>query len=290
MDRAPPVSTPRRRFLKRLTLLGAGLAMAGYGYARWIESRWLGIGRHEVPLGKGAAAQPIRLLHLSDFHASDVVPLSFIEQAIQAGLRLEPDLICLTGDFITSKFEERQRYAAVLAPLARRAPTFACLGNHDGGWWARSNSGYHDTSVVRGILAQAGVTLLHNTSRSLTIKGRPLSLVGVGDLWAGELDADAAFAGVSSGPSVPTLLLSHNPDSKTELARHPWDLLLCGHAHGGQFYLPVLGTPFAPVDDRRFVQGLHRWQERWLHVTKGVGNLHGLRFNCRPEISLLTLT
>jgi predicted MPP superfamily phosphohydrolase len=43
------------------------------------------------------------------------------------------------------------------------------------------------------------------------------------------------------------------------------------------------------VKDRRFVKGLHRWNDRWLHITKGVGNLHGVRLNCRPEVSLLTL-
>jgi len=280
---------PRRWFLRRLGWAGAGLAV-GFAYSRWIESRWLDIGSHEVLLWQGSPAPPVRLLHLSDFHASEVVPLSFIQRAVQTGLRLEPDLICITGDFITSKFEEPSRYAAVLAPLARRAPTFACLGNHDGGSWAGSTYGYADTTVVRDILKQAGITLLHNTARSQTVGGHRLNLVGVGDLWAGELDADAAFAGFPSTPDVPTVLLSHNPDSKTQVVRHTWDLLLCGHAHGGQFYLPLVGTPFAPVRDKRFVGGLHRWQERWLHITKGVGNLHGLRFNCRPEISLLTLT
>ena len=65
--------------------------------------------------------------------------------------------------------------------------------------------------------------------------------------------------------------------------------MLCGHTHGGQCDLMFLGTPFAPVRDKRFVQGLHRWEDRWIHITRGVGNLHGMRFNCRPEVSLLTL-
>ena len=59
--------------------------------------------------------------------------------------------------------------------------------------------------------------------------------------------------------------------------------------HGGQLRLPIIGTPFAPVRDKRFVEGLHRWEERWIHITRGVGNLHGVRINCPPEVSLLTL-
>ena len=79
------------------------------------------------------------------------------------------------------------------------------------------------------------------------------------------------------------------PDSKEHLRKYPWDLMLCGHTHGGQCDL-VFGTPFAPVRNKRYVRGLHPWNDRWIHTTKGVGNLHGLRFNCRPEVSLLTFT
>jgi uncharacterized protein len=87
----------------------------------------------------------------------------------------------------------------------------------------------------------------------------------------------------------PTILLSHNPDTKSQLMKWPWDLMLSGHTHGGQLSLPGIGTPFAPIRDKRYVRGLHRWNDRWLHITKGVGNLHGMRFNCRPEVSILTL-
>ena len=65
--------------------------------------------------------------------------------------------------------------------------------------------------------------------------------------------------------------------------------MLSGHTHGGQMRLPVMGTPFAPVLDHRFVHGLGAWDDRWIHVTSGVENLHGMRFNCRPEVAMLTL-
>jgi uncharacterized protein len=83
--------------------------------------------------------------------------------------------------------------------------------------------------------------------------------------------------------------LSHNPDTKEQLKAYDWDVAFCGHTHGGQFRLPLIGTPFAPVKDKRFVQGLHFWEGRQIYITKGVGNLFGVRFNCRPEISLITL-
>jgi predicted MPP superfamily phosphohydrolase len=138
------------------------------------------------------------------------------------------------------------------------------------------------------MLAQAGIAVLHNESRHLSVGNWRLAIAGVGDLWNRELDASAAFANVV--PETVNVLLCHNPDAKSKVRDFPWDLMLCGHTHGGQCKIPFVGTPFAPVRDHRFVEGLHRWEERWLHVSKGVGNLHGLRFNCRPEVSLLTLT
>ena len=54
-------------------------------------------------------------------------------------------------------------------------------------------------------------------------------------------------------------------------------------------YLPGVGAPLAPVKNKKFVRGLHRVDDRWLHVSKGVGNLHGVRLNCRPEVTLLTV-
>ena len=85
------------------------------------------------------------------------------------------------------------------------------------------------------------------------------------------------------------IVLSHNPDTKKPLAAYGWDLLLCGHTHGGQIGLPFFSARFAPVKDKRFIAGLYQWQGRHLHITKGVGSGFRIRFNCRPEVSLLTL-
>lgn len=293
----PPANPPlppaprrnRRRWL--LALLGAvGAAGAAAAHTRFLEPGWLEVVHRNVQLGPEPAA-PIRLLHLSDLHASRYVPLDFIARAVRIGLAEKPDLVCLTGDFITKHFTQFADYADVLKPLAAAVPTFACLGNHDGGKWAaRPNyRGHADHNAVRQCLAAAGANVLLNQSRELTVRGRALRLAGVGDLWAQELDAKATFSAPTT-PDTHTLLLLHNPDGKDAVADFPWQLALCGHTHGGQCRLPFFGTPFAPVRDHRYVAGLNGWRDRWIYTTRGVGNLHGVRFNCRPEVSLLTLT
>ena len=276
----------QKKLSRRKFLAGAlGATAAGFAYMKWLEPHWLGIGRHEVKVGAHGGS-PIRLLQLSDFHASEQVSLDFVQSAVEKGLKLKPDLICLTGDFITWRYDAFRRYAEILKPLSDAAPAFATLGNHDGGRWV-GTAGYSDTSLVRDLLTRSRIELLHNHSTTVSIQGRKLNLVGVGDQWAEELDAPSAFSSPRDGSA--TILLSHNPDSKDQLIAYPWDLMLCGHTHGGQCDLVFFGTPFAPVRDKRYVRGLHRWNNRWIHITKGVGNLHGMRLNCRPEISLLTL-
>ncbi len=280
---------PEQYFTRRKFLVTLGLAGAvGITDAHWIEPKRLGVGRHEVRLSKSGGRPPLKILQLSDLHASPVVSLDFISRAVRLGLSLKPDLIFLTGDFITRGYEEFENYPNVLKPLADSAPAFACLGNHDGGRWAARRRGYTDTSRVHEVLANAGVTLIHNASQSVKIRDWKLALAGLGDEWAGECEPVKAFASLPVERDA-VIVLSHNPDTKEKLKSYPWDLLLCGHTHGGQVRLPFLGTPFAPVDDKRFVEGLHRWEERWIHITRGVGNLHGVRFNCPPEVSLLTL-
>ena len=282
-----PTALRRRRWLWVLGLLGLS-GGAGAAYARLREPRWLEVTHQVVPI-RPSETKPIRILHLSDLHASACVPLGFISEAVRLGLAEKPDLICLTGDFITKHFADFDAYAAVLKPLAATAPVFACLGNHDGGKWAgrASYRGHADHSAVRNCLAASGVKVLLNQAVEVVVRDRRVRLVGVGDLWAEELQAAEAFGAKSS--EAPTLLLMHNPDGKDAVAGFRWDLALCGHTHGGQLRLPWLGTPFAPVRDHRYVAGLNRWRDRWIFTTRGVGNLHGVRFNCRPEVSLLTL-
>ena len=273
----------RRQFFRSLAVTG----VAAGAWGRFVEPWWVGESRITVPLGLGG----LKLLHLSDFHA-DPMPLDFLSRQIDRALAWKPDFICVTGDFITTTFEKWDAYAAVLAKLPAASPTFATLGNHDGGRWARF-SGYPTTQKVRELLERANIPLLHNTQQEFAVRGQKLRLVGLGDEWAGELDPVLAFGGQPQGRKLgelPTILLSHNPDTKGALREFQWDLMLSGHTHGGQLSLPFIGQPFIPVSDKRFVRGLYPWDNRWLHITAGLGSLHKMRFNCRPELSYLTLT
>jgi len=275
----------RRRFLACAGAAGLGLP----GYAGLVEPFRLVIGRHECTTRAPEPGLPFKILHLSDLHASWAVSLGFIEEAVQLGLQLQPDLICLTGDFITGKYEAFDAYARVLAKLSAAAPAFACLGNHDGGRYSKAHGGYQTTQTIRQFLQQSRIQLLDNRCAAIRIKGRDVQLSGLADIWAEDVNLPAAFPRAEAGGPAARIVLSHNPDSKEMLRSYPWDLLLCGHTHGGQVVLPWLGAPWSPVRDKRFIAGLYPWDNRWLHITPGVGNVHGFRFNCPPEVSLITV-
>jgi len=280
----------KTRISRRAFLACAGAGVLGLpGYAGLMEPFRLEIGRHECATSAPDPAHPFKILHLSDLHASWAVSLGFIEEAVELGLQLKPDLICITGDFITGKYAAFDPYARVLAKLSAAAPAFACLGNHDGGRWARFRGGYESTRPVRQLLEQSGIELLCNRSTALRLNGRDVKLTGLADAWSENLDLAAAFPPAEAGGAAARILLSHNPDTKDFLKFHSWDLLLCGHTHGGQVVLPWLGAPWAPVRDKRFLGGMYAWDHRWIHITRGVGNVHGFRFNCPPEVSLVTV-
>lgn len=270
--------------ISRRQFYGTLAVGAAYPFA---EALWLEVRRHRVSIA--GMRSPVRILHLSDLHASYVVPLSIIDHAITAGLSEKPDLICLTGDFITrgSDFVSSE-YSKILKRLSSFAPTFAVLGNHDGGAWAGVYDGRTDHAQVDRLLEDSGIELLHNRSKTVCVRDSALTLVGTGDLWNLELDAHLAFEEVTF--KTPIVVLNHNPDGKELIAPYGWHLMLSGHTHGGQVIIPFRGPSYAPVEDKRYVEGLKAWGTRQIHVSRGVGNVYGVRFRCRPEVTLLEIT
>lgn len=271
---------------RRVVLSALGAAAIG-AYPFWLEPRWLDVTRRRVRLPRPGLDRPVRVLHLSDLHASVFVSLRLISDAISRGLAAKPDVVCLTGDFVSGPGDTPARadYARVLRRLSAAAPTFAVLGNHDGGTWASGRYGWTNHRLIDHILEDSQIETLHNRSQVVEVRGQKLGFVGVGDYWSEEVDAARAFSGLD--PKLPAVLLAHNPDTKELCSAHSWDLMLSGHTHGGQIVVPFYGTPFRPVQDTRYLAGLKHWGSRQIHVTRGVGNLLGVRLNCRPEVSLL---
>ncbi len=273
----------RRRFL----LAGAAsVGIAGLGYARLVEPGWLELVEWPVTL-RATLSTPVRVLYLSDLHWSHAVPARVIAAAVTRGLAARPDVICLGGDYVTAGDDRpTAELVALLEPLAAAAPCYAVLGNHDGGAWSAGRGGPADPSRVVELLSRAGIRVLQDEAISLPELG--LTLVGLRDLWSGQMNPAQAFASAPVYDGV-VLALAHNPDTKHVIAGQRWSMMLSGHTHGGQIVVPLIGPPYAPVADRRYIAGLRTWDSRPIVISRGVGNLSGWRFNCRPEITVIAL-
>lgn len=275
----------RRTFLKAGTGL-VGAALTGCGYMRYVEPTWFESTTRVLQPIPGLEPG-LRILHLSDLHFSDEVPLEMIERAVDLALETPADLLLLTGDFITHHLPDEEGYIRVLRRLSDRMPAFACLGNHDGRCYTPYSHRPFEADDVIALLNKSGIRPLINEAVVDSVGGQTLRLIGLNDLWGGLLRPELCLS-EEREDDLPHILLSHNPDSKDLLRPYQWDLMLSGHTHGGQLVVPFTGArPFAPVLDMRFIEGLHQWEGRQLHITRGIGNLHGMRINCRPELSLL---
>jgi predicted MPP superfamily phosphohydrolase len=281
----PDPERARGRFAR---LLGRGWARLTY--ARRVEPTWLELNHHEIPIR--GLAQPfsgLRIVQLSDLHGGRHVTAEYLAEAVELAQAQRGDLIVLTGDFIHKGFKYVERVARVVGRLQAPHGVYAVLGNHD--FSVRNALGFrrypHLHRAVAEALRAEGIRVLKNESVRLTRGDGALHLAGVDDLWSRVCDLDRAFAGLC--PSVPRVVLAHNPLTVDYLADQRCDLMLSGHTHGGQINLPGLGRITLGRKGRRYAAGLYRCGETYLYVNKGVGFGFRVRYGVRPEVAVLTL-
>jgi predicted MPP superfamily phosphohydrolase len=286
----------RRFFLKAgLGVFGVSLLGVGKGYTNTLSSQ---IGVERVPIrlkGLPDAFRGFKIAQLSDLHSSPLVNKEHLDHAVDLALAEKPDLIVLTGDFIGHTFGtpsnsvhefDPQYLDNLVAVLGRaKAPfgTYAVLGNHD--FW----SGPKVTErICHEFTTHAGIRVLRNQNVKLKIEEKSIHLLGIDDYWH-SWDLREALRNVPD-QSV-KILLSHNPDINWKLnLSHRINLVLSGHTHGGQIAFPFVGAPFSPTRNHRYLKGLVRDGDRQTYITRGVGHLVvPIRFNCPPEVTLVTL-
>lgn len=287
----------RRQFAKAALIGSAGLAL----YAGEVERHWIEVTQADVRIpGLHAAFDGMRIAQLSDIHLDLYTEPFFLRHAVQRINRLKPDAVFLTGDFVTGmkgmhRFRKLGRLmdgvayhcAGILREL--ECPLrYAILGNHD------VNVG---AAVVTAALKENGIPVLRNSSLPIERAGSRFWLAGLDDPIEGNPDPDLAIPeAIRNVPSEPVILMCHAPDYADDLLTYPAgravSLMLSGHTHGGQVRMPFVGAlpNFLPVLGRKYIQGWFRLQNLQLHVNRGLGTVGvPFRFDCPPEISLLTL-
>jgi predicted MPP superfamily phosphohydrolase len=268
------------------TVLGGAAAAAGAlgAYAFLVEPRWLQLTRTRIHArGLHPSLEGFTLALLTDLHAGEGTPLSLVRRACRMAMAEEPDLVAVTGDLVADDATGFSHVLDALGSLSAPHGVYAVPGNHDHivgiGRWHRD------------VRQQRAVTDLTNRALVLDVGGARLCVAGVDDLSSGRPDL-----GVLPPPEERdfTLLLAHDPDQAEKARRvcDAVDLIVSGHTHGGQVRLPWVGAIRNPSrHDDLYEEGLRRRPWTQVYTSRGVGTVHiPVRFLCRPEVALLTLT
>jgi predicted MPP superfamily phosphohydrolase len=295
---------PSGRTLARIAGLTAATGVAGIGYAAGIEVRWFALRRAKLPV-LPAGSSPLRVLHLSDLHLTPGQRRK--REWVRRLADLEPDLVVNTGDNLAHP----QAVPSVLDAYdgLLDVPGVFVFGSNDyfapslrnPVWYLLPDDGHRFTHTsklpfgeLRAELETRGWVDLTNRRQRLTVKGTTIAFAGVDDPHLGYDDL-GAVAGPADTEADVRLGVTHAPYQRVldQYARDGYDAVLAGHTHGGQLCLPFGRALVTNCDlDTRRASGLHRHGSAWLHVSAGLGTspYAPVRFCCRPEATLLTLT
>ena len=228
-----------------------------------------------------AELEGLMIAHLSDLHMTGKLTREFYEAVVDQTNALQPDLIAITGDIA-----ETEACIAwvepILGRLRARLGSYFVLGNHE--------QRLADVAPLREALRRAGIVDLGSRCQTLDVGGNRILLAGTEMPWFGRRPDVTGFVTHGEAPDF-RLLLSHTPDEYAWARAQGFDLMLAGHNHGGQIRLPYLGALITPSRfGCRYAGGLYLEEPTVLHVSRGIAGLHSVRFNCPPELPLLTLT
>ncbi len=280
-----PPKLSRRKFLLGLLASTATIgSCAGGGLYPWlIEPQWIRISRLTLALPRWPARlDGLTIAHLSDLHCGPYISAQHIGRVVAQTNHLQPDLVAITGDFASHDAAYIPICANELQALHARYGVFACLGNHDHRRGAET--------VVKS-LQGVGITVLRNAALPVIEERETIWIAATDDMMVGMHDLDQALDAVPD--DTPVILLAHEPDLADQTAQHAKRVILqlSGHSHGGQIRLPFIGAPILPRYAQRYPMGLYQVGKIHLYTNRGIGLIAPpVRFNCPPEIALLTLT
>ena len=244
------------------------------------------ISSSKLPQGFGG----YRIAHVSDLHNAEMGKDN--EKLLTMLREANPDMIAITGDLIDSRNTDIEVALQFIREAVKIAPCYYVTGNHE----ARVN----EYGELKAGMEAAGVTVLEDAKFEISIDGETIMLIGVNDP---SYQTDYLFGDTKTVMNTKleklhteqdrfTILLSHRPELFETYVDHDLDLVLSGHAHGGQFRLPFIGGLVAPNQGLfpEYDAGIYTDGNTNMLVSRGVGNsILPFRINNRPEVILIEL-
>lgn len=291
-------SLPRKVMIAAAAIMVVAAVCVGYGY--FIEPQRLAVNRAEITVnGWNAAFDGLKIVAISDIHAgSNGADREQIRRVVSTANEQDADLIVLLGDYVSQVHDggpalrmSLDDMAASLSGLRAKNGVYAVLGNHDDAF---------NGAAVAEVLRRVGYGVLNGSVTTIERNGAKLRLVGLRDhlnigIWKSYSDENKQLLAPSEGTGD-VLVLQHSPDIGPIITGEhqisaDMKLMLSGHTHGGQVWLPVLGRPIVPSGyGQRYAAGYFPDAEVPVFVTTGVGtSILPFRFMVPPEIAVLTI-
>lgn len=230
-----------------------------------------------------------KIVHLSDLHSKRFYKNQ--SRLVNKVRKATPDMIVFTGDVVDQKRYNEENSMMLMQELVEIAPVYFVTGNHE--WW----SGKYD-SLERKLI-DTGVHVLRNGREEVFVDQDSIHLIGIDDpaidrsLGEEQVTEEAIKIAIDGLEMESyTILLAHRPEHFSLYVHNGFDLILAGHAHGGQFKLPFVGGVVAPNQGffPTYVSGKYEEENSTMIVNRGLGNsIIPIRLFNRPEIGVVTL-
>jgi predicted MPP superfamily phosphohydrolase len=280
------MSLSRRKFLG----ISAGALAAGALGNSFYEPQEANVSQVLITLKRlPSVFDGLRIAQLSDIHFTSFMTIDHLDRVIELTNAQKPDLVILTGDFVTAAHHGRGRnlkaeQAWPCADILRRIQSplgcFAVLGNNDYGTVA--------DVVAEALSTGSRIQILRNRAIALERDGARLWLAGIDSVTAYRAKPDDALRGVPKQEC--TIVAVHEPDFADVMRKFPVDLQMSGHSHGGQIRFPGVGALYLPPWARKYSMGRYQIGELQLYTNRGIGVIgFPMRFMCPPEIAVFTL-
>ena len=286
------LSPERRHFLTRAAVAVSATPFAACAYGMLYERTDILTTRERIVLPRlPSAFDGFRIAQVSDIHIGPFMPVEEIRRLVGMVNALKPDMIALTGDFVT--WEGSPAGAVVDALAALKAPygIYGCLGNHE--LWANVED------LITGLFAERGIKILRHQNAAVSTSGEAFNLIGV------DYQTRALFGPPRDGvvtqylegvenlmhPGTANILMSHNPNTFDRAAELGIDLSLAGHTHGGQVAMEYISPNISPARlITPYVRGWFQKGQSQLYVNRGIGTIFSpVRFGSPPEITAYEL-
>jgi predicted MPP superfamily phosphohydrolase len=238
-----------------------------------------------------------KIAQLTDLHTGSTNQ-QYLHRVINNMVANAPNIMVITGDLIEYRADSLAKLEAILPMLHAPDGVLAIFGNHDYHEYSWRHVGPRSAhraihKRLRKLLDKYHIHLLRNSQHIIERDHSRLYFVGMDELWTGNSDGQAAFAAVPDHAAC--ICLQHNPDGFELLRQYPWQLMLCGHTHGGQVRLPLAGSLFVPMKHRQYIRGWYQLEsgpggaKKRMYVSSGLGQSVPIRLRVPPEASIFTL-